>query len=100
HTRCSRDWSSDVCSSDLRGSLPLKDSTSSAVSPALTPRFPAYFRCQNRAYEIKKLGGHAQYATTLRHSPTQAWLQLPSSRSRRQIGRASCREGVFVYVPA
>src|SRR2546429_5757229 len=37
HTRCSRDWSSDVCSSDLRSTFPHAPSPGSSESAASAP---------------------------------------------------------------
>src|SRR5205809_6829523 len=72
HTRCSRDWSSDVCSSDLlrRRSGPGSD------------------RCAARA------GRRAA------SRPARDRLRLSALAWGRKIGRASCRERVEISVGA
>src|SRR5207245_4944682 len=70
HTRCYRDWSSDVCSSDLR------------------QRFSSV--CNGRAHQIR-----AGLADLLRNLVENL---MPFARRKAspaiQIGRASCRERV------
>src|SRR2546422_10186317 len=76
HTRCSRDWSSDVCSSDLE---------SSKIVPSLMENWA--FGCRvlhwyMRREEIKPMSVDPQVGQT--GSPLfQRWME---------IGRASCRE--------
>src|SRR5205809_6583281 len=70
HTRCSRDWSSDVCSSDLglahggRGPTPRAGERQEPPPPAASPRDPAG--------------------------------QPRPPRTAQEIGRASCRERVYI----
>src|SRR2546421_7048848 len=76
HTRSDRDWSSDVCSSDL---LPL--------------------RLSRRQRSLLLLLVLLRRASSLRRSHSRRWLSCPSRDRRsssdlRQIGRASCRERV------
>src|SRR5699024_12089090 len=86
HTRSKRDWSSDVCSSDLK-----QDSRVFDV-PAVKGRMAA------SSYAVKpgdalsavfEPGQFAQQAYSLAvHGPNGF------QRVAREIGRASCREGV------
>src|SRR2546429_2096047 len=45
HTRCSRDWSSDVCSSDLTDQWPWEFKSANKPSDTLPPRNPLPFDC-------------------------------------------------------
>src|SRR2546429_1460394 len=79
HTRCSRDWSSDVCSSDL-----------SCPAPAPRPGGTGWLHSPHGAAPAG-----AARATAVHPAP--AWP--PPPRCRRpahpaEIGRASCRERV------
>src|SRR5205814_7892945 len=69
HTRCLSDWSSDVCSSDLSSGR------------------------RRRAGEDR-----SARACLRRASPrgSARWHWIPTARTRRQIGRASCRERVQI----
>src|SRR2546422_9173095 len=71
HTRCSRDWSSDVCSSDLWSMVP-------AVIVALL--ILRRMRVEDR-FLHDNLRGDGDYAATVRH---------------REVGRAACRERVEI----
>src|SRR2546429_2762462 len=59
HTRCSRDWSSDVCSSDLKGIAALKANRLDAAQKALklvlkkSPNHPAALYVMGLAAEKK-----------------------------------------------
>src|SRR5690606_41659034 len=98
HTRFSRDWSSDVCSSDLR--------------PLVARRHPGRDRARDRAGggALHPRTQHAALAVGL-HAPQTArearWpdacdvlLRRPLRADARptQIGRASCRGGGEVPV--
>src|SRR3989440_5010085 len=76
HTRSDRDWSSDVCSSDLRKifnfSYP-QDQFTGCLVPSLIP-----------AFKGDSTSAYARFAPTA--------FCLP--RQFREIGRASCRERV------
>src|SRR5207247_5489210 len=73
HTSSTRDWSSDVCSSDL-----------AAPPAAPTRRWPA-------------LAGRRRGWRGRAALPAAGPLLLPQvERRRRQIGRASCRERGYV----
>src|SRR2546422_7146884 len=66
HTRCSRDWSSDVCSSDL-----------------------------NQRREDEVMGDEAQPFEELpRHVRVRALRGIGAQAQAAEIGRASCRERV------
>src|SRR5690606_41160458 len=78
HTRFSRDWSSDVCSSDLRRT----------PSPATAPPWvPGREVRANR--EACRISLHASGSDL-----------IPPARIFRQIGRASCREREEISVVA
>src|SRR5207253_3320875 len=94
HTRWPRDWSSDVCSSDLRMTR------------------PARLRTEKQAAHLQ---WHLRRAAEYRHRPMQLVRQVPRRRIAQtqwleaaallslslrlrlgKIGRASCRERVWV----
>src|SRR5205809_3753802 len=76
HTRCSRDWSSDVCSSDL-----------SSLRPAVFCTGAAFPRCRDRFAGARgaSLRGPAP-------APRRRGCLVQRRRRGIQIGRASCRE--------
>src|SRR3989440_8105853 len=79
HTRSDRDWSSDVCSSDLRASLPEASRLRRAAATLLPwPRWSP----QERNTVSMPVGG----------PPAGACVN--SACSKKKIGRASCRERV------
>src|SRR5690606_40988215 len=88
HTRCSRDWSSDVCSSDLAIPLSALDGDNLLGPSTHTP----WYRGPSL---LQQLEG----ATT--STPDAGPLRLPVQWvNRPEIGRASCRErGWRAYVP-
>src|SRR5687768_18438840 len=75
HTRCSRDWSSDVCSSDLGWAPPGPTTTAAPSTPAPPATTPPPARC--------------------RAPPRGTATCAASGRSSSKIGRASCRERVY-----
>src|SRR2546429_2969461 len=78
HTRCSRDWSSDVCSSDLPAAVRLR---------RLEEEFGDSLVLEHRAFPLRPAPDPtASFKGTYRE---QAWL-----RCGEKIGRASCRERV------
>src|SRR5207245_4229159 len=87
HTRCYRDWSSDVCSSDL-----FMGSAHAANYQALDGRVRVTRVCARSADRAAKLAGTlgAEPSTDL-----EATIADPG-----EIGRASCRERVWVAVRA
>src|SRR5436305_7714501 len=85
HTRCGRDWSSDVCSSDLTFIL---DSLCAVGRPrprSRTGSIPAS-RPDRRNADTGRAGVPARLAQFRIHYP------------RVKIGRASCRERVKITV--
>src|SRR2546429_6717429 len=79
HTRCSRDWSSDVCSSDL---------SHIERDPGLLER---------ELLDRGRSTDRPQYAVERAETPSVARLKLELAApgtGERQIGRASCRERV------
>src|SRR5256884_5848476 len=79
HTRCSRDWSSDVCSSDLK----YADEWA-----ALAPIAPAIF--VRNPNELEKIKGTP---VILVQGDKDTLVPVAGAR-RWEIGRASCRERV------
>src|SRR2546429_1684972 len=96
HTRCSRDWSSDVCSSDLIDHG--KTTLTAAITKVLSLKGEAEFRpfdSIDSAPEEKARGitisiAHVEYETDKRH---YAHVDCPGHADYK-IGRASCRERV------
>src|SRR5207248_8354295 len=88
HTRSYGDWSSDVCSSDLRSqrrgiSLFLPDSAQCCRQEGL-PR-----------WKFRRLPMRSTLSMSLRgRQSNPMWLGL--SRQPEEIGRASCREVVWI----
>src|SRR2546429_3401306 len=80
HTRCSRDWSSDVCSSDLA-----EDTLESAVerAQALSHHPPPR---TNRPRQSRR--------SRLAGVPPHDAVSSDGAARHREIGRASCRERV------
>src|SRR5207245_3311281 len=86
HTSCYRDWSSDVCSSDLwTGQVPLAHRTHLELAQAISPP-PDPVRAPRRFL--------------LRLLETCLSPHLLSNPQFREIGRASCREIVKIPVIA
>src|SRR2546428_9771459 len=82
HTRSDRDWSSDVCSSDLP---PYRTATRHAIAPTQMRRSRA-------AIDVDPAGGSRAIAT--REAPASESERVDERLKRREIGRASCRERV------
>src|SRR5690606_41156834 len=88
HTRFSRDWSSDVCSSDLRSS-----SGHAAIAFGFTWR-------RHRKYSAIRSAVTRRKSCTIQSPPcSRSRIQLPP-RSTPKIGRASCRERVETWAYA
>src|SRR5207245_3237216 len=81
HTRCYRDWSSDVCSSDLEGFVPM----SQLGIPDI--QNPGDAVKEGQAVELKVLE-----VDPIHHRIVLAATGWPKEDS--EIGRASCRERV------
>src|SRR5690606_40088880 len=95
HTRFSRDWSSDVCSSDLPG--PHGDEAGKEVGPAFGEQLAHLLR---RDLLLQDDLPRREVAAALRADRTLAdVLQAVLEHARaalREIGRASCRGRVEV----
>src|SRR5690606_39530215 len=85
HTRFSRDWSSDVCSSDLSWCWPAHDDTFTVHGSVLATVDDPYLDLG--AGEVV-----AQLAWIDHLLGAQLDARYPGIRARIQIGRASCRE--------
>src|SRR2546429_7001914 len=89
HTRCSRDWSSDVCSSDL--------SQKKSHLLCVQPRGAAGGRCRAEKWRDAV---SAPVALRFKLLPTQSHCEARSNvvaeghGAQEEIGRASCRERV------
>src|SRR5690606_40244245 len=96
HTRFSRDWSSDVCSSDLGMELhvwlnPYRafHTTGGAVTAeSMVKRMPS---------EIVKLRNGAYWFDPANPKTQEHVSNVVKDIVKRKIGRASCRERVIVY---
>src|SRR5690606_40091035 len=96
HTRFSRDWSSDVCSSDLPALAPL---VALDIAKALAP---IAAHAQIKLTHVLVAG---QLAGTAIHDDATAFQNIAIARvlerhARVQIGRASCREREYMLVSA
>src|SRR5690606_41153061 len=95
HTRFSRDWSSDVCSSDLGPSrLPCRGVSSREVQGV---------RMRPMKYNDASRGSGASTATSPERRSVSVLISDPLVVSHLlsqpwQIGRASCRERVLTWV--
>src|SRR5690606_40887830 len=93
HTRFSRDWSSDVCSSDL--SLPMDTLKDLAMQTALTPK--------ESPLALRKKGKKVSIGLPKEFSPDENRIVLTPDAAGvlvrngiDEIGRASCRERVEI----
>src|SRR2546429_1661399 len=80
HTRCSRDWSSDVCSSDLTASRP----------PFSPEQVTGEYAKLCKAYHVTQVVGD-HYAGEF---PRELFRNVGIEYRPAEIGRASCRERV------
>src|SRR3546814_1564263 len=86
------DWSSDVCSSDLTGTLDQVELTVTEIAKLESPTALAVRPGSPDLYIADKGG-------TVRHiEVTEAEESRPARYELQQIGRASCRERVCQYV--
>src|SRR5207247_8280282 len=88
HTRSTRDWSSDVCSSDLGAGAGMAHPFMAAVASELAQRDIATLRYQFPYMERrgKRPDPPSVAHATIRAAVAEARRLLP------EIGRASCRE--------
>src|SRR5690606_39863440 len=85
HTRFSRDWSSDVCSSDLGTA---RENEFSALMAALRPRLDAELA---RVWSAQ-LAKYRRHGESVQQTLSAARdLCLRGGKRLREIGRASCR---------
>src|SRR5207247_8474628 len=95
HTRSTRDWSSDVCSSDLAEPL-----TAHTPKPPWTPienqRLPPLLgdRIADRGILARKPQPMRTSSSSSLSSTREK--RLPSPEIQNKIGRASCRERVEI----
>src|SRR5690606_39806140 len=88
HTRFSRDWSSDVCSSDLSSLLVLVDDEFNHVDPVF-----------ERRLNNESKGEKCHFFTRFRYVLCQGEDQASKGFVVAfEIGRASCRERVEIVV--
>src|SRR5206468_6638352 len=85
HTRSDRDWSSDVCSSDLAASLPNDIAVHSDLK-ARQPHFPAKAKA---VIQLVQNGGPSQMDL---FDPKPALTRLARSEERR-VGKSGDRGG-------
>src|SRR5690554_7663814 len=85
HTRCGRDWSSDVCSSDLnfRPACFDKPIAVTADNDQNASSTSAFGRLEYKPFQVMKLLFNAVDAVLFPHN--------------KEIGRASCRERVWMW---
>src|SRR5207249_5679187 len=96
HTRSKRDWSSDVCSSDLsQSSFALDEEPLSPTLPPLVPRRERETAAMVGGSRCARKGPRCGSNIALR---SQNWYQQPHANSGVKIGRASCRERVDMQV--
>src|SRR5699024_11218001 len=86
HTRSKRDWSSDVCSSDLRGSAP-------PCAAVLLEGGPLALAVAELDQRVRHPDGLPAVAVAAPHGGADPRLV---ARADDQIGRASCRERACV----
>src|SRR5690606_40036133 len=96
HTSFSRDWSSDVCSSDLgvwvKGTGQLKTSCPFPDHPDASPSFSVNLdRMVWKCHGCGRAGNHITLVAQMEG------IGNAEARARIEIGRASCRENVEIY---
>src|SRR5690606_39585051 len=87
HTRFSRDWSSDACSSDLGSGGPGR-----SKSEALEEEDDEEIQEAGVGRRRRKGKAHATFRT---HGGSRPAVSVSRVGCARQIGRASCRERVW-----
>src|SRR5205807_7625608 len=94
HTRLQGDWSSDVCSSDLR-KMPIA-TVKQLCTPSAVVKSDSLVEqvAQIEDFASGKVDGRAFFQ---RNYFTQGLELLVRRGFERQIGRASCRERVWVW---
>src|SRR5690606_40735802 len=98
HTRFSRDWSSDVCSSDLgSGLFDFAAAGASNMPVALGTDVGggtsfSMLQTMAAAHNVARMSGH--------HLSAHQLFYLATEGAAQEIGRASCRERVSIEVGA
>src|SRR5690606_40122265 len=87
HTRFSRDWSSDVCSSDLRGAMEVVGVSIGGGKMEIV---------ELNGFELKMTGNSPTLLVP--HQDRYGAIAAVAGVLARQIGRASCRERVWSSV--
>src|SRR5207302_2549981 len=97
HTRFSRDWSSDVCSSDLHSEFVSAPAERSPIQCTMFYRF-----VMEGAVGYSRLDAFVD--ETLAHARAGCeenkgldWLRRAAQAGQPEIGRASCRERVAMW---
>src|SRR5256884_4605976 len=91
HTRCSRDWSSDVCSSDL-GTCSSRKSATNSIVWATGQDIPFV---PNKRFGGVTLGGKiAPIFFNTQEDSGSLPIEVDVTKLEMEIGRASCRERV------
>src|SRR5699024_12069181 len=95
HTRSKRDWSSDVCSSDLALAL-AACSDSGSSDPANTDSSAASESADGNGSdaESNNPADESQFPITVEHALGETVIE--SKPERVEIGRASCREREWI----
>src|SRR5206468_4740683 len=95
HTRSDRDWSSDVCSSDLDLGLRVRDDIVGSFTTRVAHGYPIY----RVGYETSRdllLSAVAKYPNLLTGGRQGLFRYIFLDAAMEKIGRASCRERVEV----
>src|SRR5206468_5805453 len=98
HTRSDRDWSSDVCSSDLNPSLGLGAEQFTPGGPKAGGDALAQAQYTVILNQIIELGGKRDRRIDSARAATRVTGYELEDVRRQEIGRASCRERVGVGV--
>src|SRR5690554_7056298 len=89
HTRCGRDWSSDVCSSDLRQIKTVNPKLNALVENRFAEALVEARQCDELLEQGKAEGRLFGVPISMKES-----MDVAGMRSTGEIGRASCRERV------
>src|SRR5690606_39516746 len=88
HTRFSRDWSSDVCSSDLEGNLMLKADLATINEQMLNLREGL------QGHLTERLDKNQESMSKQLEASAKLIKDVTERLTKLEIGRASCRERV------
>src|SRR5690606_40576702 len=90
HTRFSRDWSSDVCSSDLAATQRLAGARTPEEKEAVEIVLGEFFELQEDGWHNRRADEEIEEYQS-KQEGKKAEKEAEAER-KRQIGRASCRE--------